>query len=256
MKIILGLDLGTNSIGWAIVNADDSYKPMSLNGTGSRIIPTDAGTLGNFNKGESVSFTKERRDAHSVRTLRERSILRRSRLNRVLRELGFLPDHYEKCLDRYGNYLNGCEPKIAWVKGVDGKYNFLFQSSFEEMLSEFRERNADLAMKKVPYDWTIYYLRKKALTQKIDKAELAWLLLNFNQKRGYYQLREEEEEKKNDSIEEFHELKVVKVEETEEKKGKDTIYKIYFENGWEFSRPSRVYPDWDGKVKQLIVTTK
>ena len=192
MKIILGLDLGTNSIGWAIVNADDSYKPMSLNGTGSRIIPTDAGTLGNFNKGESVSFTKERRDAHSVRTLRERSILRRSRLNRVLRELGFLPDHYEKCLDRYGNYLNGCEPKIAWVKGVDGKYNFLFQSSFEEMLSEFRERNADLAMKKVPYDWTIYYLRKKALTQKIDKAELAWLLLNFNQKRGYYQLREEE----------------------------------------------------------------
>jgi CRISPR-associated endonuclease Csn1 len=36
---------------------------------------------------------------------------------------------------------------------------------------------------------------KKALTQKIEKEELAWILLNFNQKRGYYQLREEETEK-------------------------------------------------------------
>ena len=256
MKNILGLDLGTNSIGWAIVNANDSYKPVLLNGTGSRVIPTDAGKLGDFNKGEAVSFTKERRLAHGARTLRERSILRRSRLNRVLRELEFLPDHYEKCLDRYGNFLKGCEPKIAWVKGADGKYNFIFQSSFEEMLCEFRKRNANLATQKVPYDWTLYYLRKKALTQKIDKVELAWLLLNFNQKRGYYQLREEDENKKNDSKEEFYELKVVKVEETGEKKGKDIIYKIYFENGWEYSRSCRVAPDWEGKVKQLIVTTK
>ena len=28
----------------------------------------------------------------------------------------------------------------------------------------------------------------------ISKEELAWILLNFNQKRGYYQLRGEEEE--------------------------------------------------------------
>ena len=31
------------------------------------------------------------------------------------------------------------------------------------------------------------------------KEELAWILLNFNQKRGYYQLRGEEE-KKNDNV--------------------------------------------------------
>jgi hypothetical protein len=34
-----------------------------------------------------------------------------------------------------------------------------------------------------------YYLRKKALSHKITKEELAWLILNFNQKRGYYLLR-------------------------------------------------------------------
>ena len=36
-------------------------------------------------------------------------------------------------------------------------------------------------------------MRKKALTEKIEKEELAWLLLNFNQKRGYYQLRGEDD---------------------------------------------------------------
>ena len=35
---------------------------------------------------------------------------------------------------------------------------------------------------------------KKRYTQKIEKEELAWILLNFNQKRGYNQLRGEEEE--------------------------------------------------------------
>jgi CRISPR-associated endonuclease Csn1 len=37
-------------------------------------------------------------------------------------------------------------------------------------------------------------LRKKALSQKIEKQELAWIILSFNQKRGYYQLRGEEDE--------------------------------------------------------------
>ena len=40
MKKILGLDLGTNSIGWAVVNADDDLnKVTSIEAAGSRIIP-------------------------------------------------------------------------------------------------------------------------------------------------------------------------------------------------------------------------
>lgn len=64
------------------------------------------------------------------------------------------------------------------------------------MLEDFRHSQPQLLLdgRKVPYDWTIYYLRKKALTEKISKEELAWILLNFNQKRGYFQLRGEDEE--------------------------------------------------------------
>ena len=58
-------------------------------------------------------------------------------------------------------------------------------------------------IKKYLIDWTIYYLRKKGLTSKISKEELAWILLNFNQKRGYYQLRGEEEEEIRNKLVEF-----------------------------------------------------
>ena len=50
MKRIVGLDLGTNSIGWAVVNKDDNKENSSITGAGSRIIPMDASTLDNFAK--------------------------------------------------------------------------------------------------------------------------------------------------------------------------------------------------------------
>ena len=69
MKKILGLDLGTNSIGWAVVNADEvtredgsTYlKPNGISAAGSRIIPMSADILGDFEKGNTVSQTAERK---------------------------------------------------------------------------------------------------------------------------------------------------------------------------------------------------
>lgn len=90
---------------------------------------------------------------------------------------------------------------------------------------------------------TIYYLRKKALSQAIAKEELAWILLNFNSKRGYYQLRDEEEDEKQDKLVEFLAQKVVKVEATEEKKDDGIWYNVYLENGM----PKK---DQDGNIKR------
>ncbi|MDY6347827.1 MAG: HNH endonuclease domain-containing protein, partial [Bacteroidales bacterium] len=109
--------------------------------------------------------------------------------------------------------------------------------------------------KKVPYDWTIYYLRKKALTQRLKNEELAWLLLQFNQKRGYYQLRGEDEEEQHDKLVEFIVQKVVRVEATDEKKVDDVWYNVYLENGMVYRRTSKMPLDWEGKVKEFIVTT-
>ena len=38
-KTILGLDLGTNSIGWALIQQDFENKKGEILGMGSRIIP-------------------------------------------------------------------------------------------------------------------------------------------------------------------------------------------------------------------------
>ena len=147
---------------------------------------------------------------------------------------------------------------MAWVQDSVGNNVFLFQESFQEMLADFaRHQPAFLSSgKKVPYDWTLYYLRKKALTEKISKEELAWILLNFNQKRGYYQLRDQEEEEKTNKQIEYHSLRVVNVEATEDKKGKDTWYNIHLENGWIYRRASNVpLKSWEGMTKDFIVTT-
>ena len=97
MKKILGLDLGTNSIGWALISTNENDKPCKIEGMGSRIIPMSQDIIGEFDKGNSVSQTAERTGFRGTRRLRERHLLRRERLHRVLNILEFLPKHYVYC---------------------------------------------------------------------------------------------------------------------------------------------------------------
>lgn len=254
-KKILGLDLGTNSIGWAVVNQD--IDSQSLAAAGSRIIPMDAALLGDFESGNSVSQTANRTAARSARRLYERRALRRERLNRVLSILQFLPPHYVKELNRYGQLRKGAEPKLAW-NTENVKPTFLFQSSFNEMMRDFAIAQPQMVAngKKIPYDWTIYYLRKKALTQPVTKQELAWILLQFNQKRGYNQARGEEEDTKANEKKELITAKVVEVRDTGEVSKGRTWYEVVLENGDIYKRQSAYPLDWVGKTKDFIVTTK
>lgn len=235
IKHILGLDIGSNSIGWALIQLDLLQKTKRIIAAGSRIIPMDQKVLSNFGKGITISSTAQRTSYRNARHCRERHLLRRERLHRVLHILGFLPPHYDKQIDfskRYGKFLDNTEPKIAYNEG-----KFLFMDSFQEMLSDFKSHQPDLFYtkkngeeSKIPYDWTIYYLRKKALSQKISKEELAWIILNFNQKRGYYQLREEEGNKENDF--EIISSKIISViKKDKDKKYNKYWYDIILENG-------------------------
>lgn len=109
MKHILGLDLGTNSIGWAVISSsfDETTQKEQLKGieaAGSRIIPMDAAQLGDFNKGNTVSQTANRTQFRGVRRLYERKKLRRERLHRILQLLGFLPKHYANQLQVWKIY--------------------------------------------------------------------------------------------------------------------------------------------------------
>ncbi len=261
-KHILGLDLGTNSIGWALINREekeDGAPALSgIEDAGSRIIPMDAAMQSDFAKGNTVSQTSNRTDYRGVRRLRERHLLRRERLHRVLSLMGFLPQHYAEALTRYGKFKEGVECRLPWATDTDGTPKFLFKESYDEMLRIFWQEHPELMEKgmKIPYDWTIYYLRRKALHEAISGQELAWILLNFNQKRGYYQTRGEETETDKTKEEKYYALTVVDVVDSGDKKGKDTWYNVMLENGMVYRRPAREKPDWIGKVKEFIVTTQ
>ncbi len=257
MKKILGLDLGTNSIGWALIEQNTEAFNGKIIGAGVRIIPMDQSQLGDFEKGNTVPQTAERTKYRSIRRLRERFLLRRERLHRVLNILGFLPIHYANSIDfisKKGQFIKNSEVKLAYVKDESGNFEFLFENSFRELTKEFKIANPNI--NNIPFDWTLYYLRNKALTQKIEKEELAWIILNFNQKRGYNQLRGEEDEKSESKTSEFFSLKVIDVIELNEKSSKNQfLFKIVLENGWEFIKPSNIPVEWKGKIKEFIITT-
>lgn len=256
-KTILGLDLGTNSIGWALIKQDFEDKKGEIIGLGSRIIPMTQDIKDEFGKGNSISQTADRTNFRGARRLRERALLRRERLFRVLNVLGFLPEHFAKQIDfrkKVGKFIHDTVPKLAYDEN-----RFLFQESFFEMLTDFKQWQPALVEnnKLIPFDWTIYYLRKKALSQRISKEELAWIILNFNQKRGYYQLRGEEEEENPNKLIEFYSLKIIDVvaDQQTNKKG-EVWYSLHLENGWVYRRSSKnSLNDWLGKSRDFIVTT-
>lgn len=259
MKKILGLDLGTNSIGWALIESDFNSKIGNIYGLGSRIIPMSQDMLDTFSGGNPLETqTAKRTSYRGVRKLRERHLLRRERLHRVLNVLGFLPEHYIKEIDfskKFGQFIENTEPKLAYSNG-----KFIFMNSFFEMVKDFKKKQPQLFYiksngeeSKIPYDWTIYYLRKKALIQKIEKEELAWIILNFNQKRGYYQLRGEDVEENNNK--QYVELKVREIVESGTYVEGKKLYDVYFDNGWKYDKQIVKIEDWENRIKTFIVTT-
>lgn len=241
MKKILGLDLGTNSIGWALVEIDDINKIVRILGLGSRILSMDAGEISTFEAGGKLPSTAAQRTTdRTTRKLNERFLLRRDRIHCVLNLLEALPEHYKVAIDfenekgyRSGKFKKCAEVKLAYTNDDKGKSHFLFMDSYKEMVEEFKIINPSLFYKKkngketkIPYDWTQYYLRKKALEKEITKEELAWITLSFNQKRGYEKIIGQDEKKqKEGELSETFIGKVKSVTEIGTKEGQ-TFYEI------------------------------
>lgn len=102
MKKILGLDLGTNSIGWAVVNeAENPIEKSSIVKLGVRVNPLTVDELTNFEKGKSITTNADRTLKRSMRRNLQRYKLRRENLIKVLKENDFIDD--ETCLSENGN---------------------------------------------------------------------------------------------------------------------------------------------------------
>ena len=102
MKKILGLDLGTNSIGWAVVNeAEKADEQSSIVKLGVRVNPLTVDELTNFEKGKSITTNADRTLKRSMRRNLQRYKLRREHLIEILKTNGFISD--DTILSETGN---------------------------------------------------------------------------------------------------------------------------------------------------------
>ena len=94
MKKVLGLDLGTSSIGWAVVNqAENEKEKSSIVKLGVRVNPLTVDEKGNFEKGKSITTTADRTIKRGMRRNLQRFKLRRDRLIDVFKENGIINDN-------------------------------------------------------------------------------------------------------------------------------------------------------------------
>ncbi len=94
MATILGLDLGSNSIGWAFVDTTNS----SITAAGVRVF--EAG-VENPGGAQEESKNAARRAARLTRRGYKRKLMKRSRLITLLRKLNMFPNRSENIPDYY-----------------------------------------------------------------------------------------------------------------------------------------------------------
>ena len=200
MKTILGLDLGTNSIGWALIEEENNIL-QKIKGIGCRIIP-EKDEHRDFEKGNDVSKNAERRRKRGMRRLNERYKLRRNNLLKICKVLEIKPKGLEQL------FLNDSfKGKIVLPNGAFKKGDHQYK----------------------PHE--LYELRTKALTEKVSLEELFRIIYHLNQRRGFKSNKkttsQEEDNDKSNSGEgkkkpeiTIERVKILKVEPTGEKKGK------------------------------------
>lgn len=173
MAKILGLDLGTNSIGWAVIDAtivDGKIKNYhSIINSGVRIFPegVEPTTIGQGDKEQSKNAS--RREHRQMRRQFYRKKLRKVKLLEALIQLKMCPLS-----------INGLHQWSKWNKErkSEGK-QFPTEPEFVEWL------------KLNPYE-----LRTKALTEAISLPELGRIFYHFIQRRGFLSSRKGSEEGK------------------------------------------------------------
>lgn len=105
----LGLDVGTNSIGWAVLELRDG-RPRGLADAGVRIFSDGR------NPKDGSSLAVQRRGPRSARRNRDRYLKRRSEFMNLLIHFGLMPQD-----EPTRKALEGVDPWILRMRGLDEK---------------------------------------------------------------------------------------------------------------------------------------
>ncbi len=111
---VLGLDLGTNSIGWALMERNEENNPVGIIDCGVRIFQEAV---------EAKTRTPKnvkRREARAARRLTQRRTMRKRTLKNALIRIELLPDNMEECDTILRNTVE-YDPYLLRARGLDEK---------------------------------------------------------------------------------------------------------------------------------------
>jgi len=160
--MILGLDLGETSVGWALLRASDG-TPDGLVDAGVRVF--ESAMEGDYDSGRAEPRNAERRLARSRRRLTERRARRMRKLRHILTRAGLLPEMDESDLAAafasLDKSLMSALPQACDVRDLN-------REACDRLRHVFH-----------------YRLRANALDRKIEPFELGRAIYHLAQRRGF-----------------------------------------------------------------------
>jgi CRISPR-associated endonuclease Csn1 len=181
-KYTLGLDLGSASIGWALIAPDSSYNPHKLLRAGVRIFePGVEGSMSEIERGKDESKAIVRRNARLHRRQLRRRAARQRDLFLLLQQKSLLPlaaDASANLSDQRHQVLNDLD---------------------RELTSKLRQTVEAGSLRAVEQSLP-YYLRKSALDRKLSTFEMGRVFYHLIQRRGFKSNRREGKKAKDDDV--------------------------------------------------------
>jgi CRISPR-associated endonuclease Csn1 len=165
---ILGIDLGSASLGWALVALSESGDPTGIIKLGVRIF--EPAVSGDVEKGQDESNSVARRGARLIRRQRRRRAARQAALFRLLQKQNLLPG-------------------TTGVERDSSAQRHVILNELDSALSlKWRQRDSENGFVDLP----IYHLRKAALYHALDPFELGRVFYHLSQRRGFRSNRKAE----------------------------------------------------------------
>lgn len=187
-KYVLGLDLGSASLGWALIALDESGNPTGVLKAGVRIFePGVDGTELDIEQGKDQSKAVNRRMARLRRRQLRRRAYRLTKLFQLLQEHGLISRLAST------EVLTSPQERNMILTSLDKEI------SRRVMLDEGEESG----FAQLP----LYRLRKRALDNKLELCELGRVIYHLSQRRGFKSNRKEginstEKEKEESAVKE------------------------------------------------------
>ena len=173
---VLGLDLGSASLGWALIALDSQHNPTGLIRAGVRIFqPGVEGSALDIERGKDQSRAVMRREARLHRRQLRRRAARQRDLFRLLQQHGLLPHGPD------GGSAASPEQRHAVLNQLDRALTTcLLAGVADDPVAATRISQS------LPYQ-----LRKAALDRKLEPQELGRVLYHLIQRRGFKSNRRE-----------------------------------------------------------------